>query len=259
MGSETYPFIAFVAVLWFALHYFIQCLVNHVSKPTTQGWNVSLQAKLREPAKRDKMPLLVISFIFSSIISVLSARVLLDPEPGIINDDGIIYGYSPRAQIVVSISVAFFFWNLAVDHDTVSNTAHHLACLVLYSFGPNPTFHWMACICLLWEASTPFLCIRTALIMLGETKNRFFDINNALFGVTFLVMRIGIGVPTSLWWWTKVFHYVWDPKDDGPHYLVGLFMIGNIGLTFLNLLWSYKILSQALFPKPRPANNEKST
>ena len=74
---------------------------------------------------------------------------------------------------------------------------------LLYPFLPR-----MGCICLLFEASTPPLCMRTILKIFGRGKTRLFDQASLWFGVLFFIARILIGVPASALWWNDMLIYI---------------------------------------------------
>lgn len=189
--------------------------------------------------------ILVVSFFFSVMVTIGASMILVDPDPVIMSD--IIYGFSPRAQFMIAFSSGFFLWNLFADHSTVSKIMHHVSCIFVYTFALYPTFHLMALICLLWEGSTPLLSIRSMLILMKRNNTPLFGVVNTLFAVVFFVIRILVGVPSSVLWWIRVVPHVFgEPTGGGvplhSHAVIYAYLGGNILLNGLNVWWMVAFL-----------------
>jgi hypothetical protein len=111
----------------------------------------------------------------------------------------------------------------------------------------NPFLHYMSIVCLLFEASTPFLHIRAALIQSRSATGTGFAIVQALFGITFFLTRIVFG------YWKCWGPGQWNDQMQGlvasgtAHsvQVVRMFQVSCAILSCMNAYWIYGIVGAA--------------
>jgi hypothetical protein len=109
----------------------------------------------------------------------------------------------------------------------------------------RPFLHYMGLVTLLFEASTPFLHVRKALIQAGGGSGRAFAVIQALFAATFVATRIVFGY-WKCWapgeWFSQMNALV---EAGGAHSVavVRLYQVNCFVLSALNGFWAWQILA----------------
>lgn len=108
-------------------------------------------------------------------------------------------GVSVAWKSTSSIAAGYFLWDLSeclrhAEMYGVPFLLHALLCLGAYAMtGWFNTYSWLGSFGLLYEASTPFMHMRSLLISLKRTDGPFFKLTQGGFALTYLVVRIGGG------------------------------------------------------------------
>lgn len=183
------------------------------------------------------------SAILMAIVAVsMALPEYLNPAPELAADP--IYGQSNRARTCAAFVIGYFLWDVLYclwGNQGATYTAHAILCLGVYTLCLLPFLQHIGMFFLCFELSTPLLHIRTQLIACKRTDSAFFSVLQILFCLTFLIVRIGVGLPVSAMWWLDMVRLVQDGRAPSL-WIVGYFMIANIGLCGLNCLWGYKII-----------------
>jgi hypothetical protein len=83
------------------------------------------------------------------------------------------------------------------------------------------------------------------MIACGRGSGALYTAVSVAFAAAFLGVRLGMGLPHSVWWWWDMYGFLADPSPDPRlnkwllYYALGC----NVILNSLNLLWGYKIAS----------------
>jgi len=132
--------------------------------------------------------------------------------------------------------------------------AHGIAVLSVYTAALFPVFLHMACICLLFEASTPFLHVRKMMLTFGWAKSRaaIFNTASLAFVGVFFLSRIVVGLWASGVWWVNML----ERLQTGNHHSVTimlLFLAANFLLCGLNVMWFVQMVHAAVNTSKRDA------
>lgn len=94
----------------------------------------------------------------------------------------------------------------------------------------------------LFELSNPFLNMRTFMYVFGMSKSIWYNINNAIFALTFFLGRILFGIPLCLAMIRFAFesHFHTDPQID--IFLRGLWMLSPFVSMLLNITWFFEVI-----------------
>ena len=263
--AESLPLILASAAGFWTLHYLALAGAARRLFPAAAGADGADAAKRAK--KRRDFAMLVVGFAHATFATLGSAYVLATRPAGYFAD--VVYGDpDPRLHALVAVSVGYFLWDAgvcALYRCAPSFWAHAWACLLVFAFALHPVFLPMAPLFLLRELSTPFLNARGALLLVGRTESALFKACEQLFGVTFLLSRVVMGVPVSVLWWRAVAprvagHFGWygaGVAGDARFALhsapvVCFFMGADVLLTALNVVWSRKIVRMALGAPRKP-------
>ena len=131
---------------------------------------------------------------------------------------------------------------------------HGIAVLCVYAAGLYPVFHHMACVCLLFEASTPFLHLRKVLLTFGMTKTHpaAFTYASLAFAIAFFLSRIVVGLWASALWWADMVDRLYTGEYHNLTIMV-MFLSSNFLLSGLNVFWFTQIVHGALNSSKREA------
>ena len=145
----------------------------------------------------------VVSSLMAAYVAALSLYGLLSPatSAALRADLG---AETPLSRHVCNVAVAFFLWDLLYCWEDAVFIVHGLACLAVFTGALRPFLHHMALVTLLFEASTPFLHARRALIDMDLTDNAWFFFANHGFSATFFLARIAHGLWACGLWWLQV-------------------------------------------------------
>lgn len=184
--------------------------------------------------------------VFSLLICALGCSVLLFPDEALVQDR--IYGYSPRAQTTFGIMTGFFFFELATifanreDLFDWGSVFHGVGVILIYLFCQYPFLHWWASVCLMYELSTPFLKTWKILALVRPSSTKIIRICRLCFAILFSVVRVFMGIPISFKFWADMLQLLAEGREHSRAMVV-FFLIINVSLNGLNILWFFKILS----------------
>jgi uncharacterized protein YjeT (DUF2065 family) len=114
----------------------------------------------------------------------------------------------------------------------------------------QPFLHYMALVTLLFEASTPFLHARDALLKAGLHESPLFAAANWCFLLSFAASRVLFGLYAIFapgQWWSAMEALVarGDARLRGVS-VVRVYQVCAVLLSALNLVWMARILASAL-------------
>ena len=265
--AESLPLVLASSAFFWGLHYLGYAFACRRLFP-----GASADASLAK--KRRDFAMLCVGFAHA-VFACAGSLYVLATRPADYFDD-IVYG-DPDARLhpLVAVSVGYFLWDAgvcALHRCAPAFWAHAWACLLVFAFALHPVFLPMAPLFLLRELSTPFLNARGVLLLLKRTDTALFKACEQLFGVTFLLSRIAMGVPVSVLWWRAVAprvagHFGWYGPEvaASPEYslhsagIVCFFMGADVLLTVLNVVWSRKIVRMAVGAPRKPRMRAKGS
>ena len=109
---------------------------------------------------------------------------------------------------------------------------------------------------LLYELSSIPLNVRVIMIQLDVARGIAFELVQYTFAATFLVVRLGVGIPASYFWWQDMLTLV----RSGQAHSVGVcvyYLCANALLNVLNIYWAVAIVRK-LMRSLKPARNKSS-
>ncbi|MFM2392648.1 MAG: hypothetical protein RLZZ546_625 [Bacteroidota bacterium] len=101
--------------------------------------------------------------------------------------------------------------------------------------------HTFIALLFLWEGSTPFLNLRWILMEYGFKDTKLFKITNIILAVLFIIFRILIGIPVTLYVLHLLYHH-----EKLPLFVRVAMISACISTIFLNLNWGRIITSKAV-------------
>jgi len=150
-----------------------------------------------------------------------------------------LYGVSDRAQLIFTISCAFFLWDfyyLVFLDDKLDFTMfiHHIVFFSCFILVQAPFIQYYAIRILLFEVSTIFLNPRQMLKMLGKS-GILFKCLEICFGISFLLVRNIYGI----WFSVDAILYMNDNmnKISASKNVVRFIIAANVFANGLNLYW----------------------
>lgn len=240
---EVWPNVLLACATFFALWIPVTWLLRHCSsrsEPLNYVNNGSMQ---------------IISMFHCAVVLYRSAIVISGLSWEQLED---YYAFSPYIQNTFSFSVGYFLWDLILmlgPHGKTLFGVHALSCITVYSMGHFPFLHYIGTIFLMYEASTPFLNIRTLLNIYGRTETRFYKINQMIFGIVFIAVRVVCGVPMSILFHYKMLTWIGADVPQPPvhsYFVVFFNILCNVVLNWLNIHWTHKMLKLAREPATEP-------
>ncbi len=186
------------------------------------------------------------SMLHACVVSVMALYALL--SGGAFVDDKL-FGSSELVSFIFALSVGYFVWDLLLllrsDKREVVYVFHHLCGILVYSIARWPFLQYSALACLLYELSTPFLCMRSILLTLGLKGSRRLLLIERVFAVSFVLCRILFGLPVSLQGILLGGRAAFEGRlPYVSHYLI--ILAANCIINGLNLFWLSKIYKMAL-------------
>lgn len=188
-------------------------------------------------------PAQAICILMAVVVSSLSAWTLLT-APELERD---FYLTTPVTSILVRVAVAFFVWDVYVcctEWAGWAYLAHACACLLVFAAALKPTLHYMAAVTLLFEASTPFLHARRAMIQAQSASGPLFQAVQLAFAASFFLARIGVGYWKCGVWWLQTNAVVASGGAHNPA-IFRMYQALCLFLCGLNGWWGVQILAQA--------------
>jgi len=190
--------------------------------------------------QREQIGVAITSSVFAVFVTLVAAGLLLW-EPAAVSADPL-YGHSQVTQVLMASASGFFAWNLVVDFRkqfSWPNMLHHSGCLSVYFLLQYPFSPRFMTTCLLWEASTPPLCIFTVLKVVGLDKGAFYVKARAVFSGIFVAVRICYGLPVTIFWGQGVLELMSARGGRAPHSVLFMYYCLALALLLngLNVYW----------------------
>jgi hypothetical protein len=201
-----------------------------------------------------KWNLEVVSLVNSIIICSLAIPyyIIMKVNPSnlefseIVNDP--FYGYSERALFVISIATGYFVWDLIVSiihYPILKFVSLFHAMFSMLSFlmiFKTRLFIYYGLVFLIFEASTPFLNIRSLLNKANKSKSKLYYINGILFVFTFFLSRLVFGFYQFFNCSSKIIHN-WEQFSP---IVVTWYFIASTSSNVINIYWFVKIIMRLI-------------
>jgi hypothetical protein len=252
------------AGLWFTL----QLLIDYVVPALFPKWHAKIVAASRKEdwgAIRSR----IIGMIFSVYASVICTYLLCFDPP----DPHNFYERHPSVSItrhcnpssrashlicaqvqtwVVGVAVGYFIWDVVLcvrERWGLDYLFHGIAVLAVYCAALYPFLHYMSCVCLLFEASTPFLHARKLMWTFGwsDSHPAVFHLTSMAFAGTFFVARIVVGLWATASWWMDMMEHLSSGEYHSLTVMI-IFLVSSLLLNGLNVMWFSQIVGAALNP-----------
>ena len=156
-----------------------------------------------------------------------------------------LYSKIELSQVIFAISSGYFIWDLMIvlfiTRFDLAFFLHAFACLLCYVFGQYPFLNYWGLYFLMFELSTPFLHMRRAMILTKNTNSKWFPIVENTFGLTFIFVRLLVGIPLSVLVWVDLIYLLEQPQKIHSYLVVYFYLIANFGLCLLNLIWFWQM------------------
>lgn len=176
----------------------------------------------------------VVSLVHSSIVSVMSVVVLNSS----LRQDWIwaYNGFSERMiQLFCSYLLSDFFVELLTEKNLLFLIHHFLVFLVYVYSATRPFAHYASSAFILWECSTFFMSLRRVLLELKLHTSMFFQYVEYMFVLSFVVVRLVIGIPFS---YSSLKVFIQYYKQGQIPVVMALFSVfSNLVLHAMNLYW----------------------
>ena len=159
-----------------------------------------------------------------------------------------LYGEVPLTRHLINVSVGFFLWDLGIvvlDGMAAEYVIHAVACLLVFAAAQRPFLHNMAAVVLLFEASTPFLKLREALLSADMAEGVLFKLNNLVFSLSFFLVRIVFGYWRGVHFWIQIETQIHNGLIQNVP-IARLYECLSGGLTILNTIWMLRIVKGAV-------------
>ena len=212
-------------------------------------------AELRPHVQRE-LRVSIIALLHALVASLLGGSIVAFPDEQM--DRDMYYGASERSTWMLSISCGYFMWDvficLSAKKLDLGFLFHGVTCFTCYLVAQAPFLNYHAAWFLLFELSTPFMQVRQILLMTGQKKSEAFGLVQTMFGVSFVVVRLVLGLPQS-----ALVHSMLLPAllewEEGQGVVVHsafawwYVLVCNVGLNLLNIFWASLMLKK--FAKKR--------
>ncbi|KAI9312648.1 TLC domain-containing protein [Dichotomocladium elegans] len=191
----------------------------------------------------------VVSSVHSILISLGSLYILFYDTELAANR---VFGYSPFASDIYSVSCGYFIWDVMmairyVKYQGISMVFHGAAGFAVIFFAYRPFINYYGSIFLLYEASTPFLNFNWFMDKLGWTGSRTQLVNGIVLITVFFLARIVAGFTMSYRLWIELF----SVKEMIPLSYWIIYGVANAVTSLLNVYW-FGLMLRSLrkrFPK----------
>lgn len=181
--DEYFPVILQSFVLFWSIHILVDRVFPTSKDPTRSNLKVSRH----------------IPALIHSVLSSIAAMYLLSKNELYASAPEQAWAYSPATALLASFSAGYLLYDLASisifwkKGDSLF-FIHHLTTGLVFTYGSmRPCFHYQGLIFLLYEMSTPFLNMRKLLWVYSLENSRFAKVNNLIFLLTFVVVRVIVG------------------------------------------------------------------
>jgi hypothetical protein len=202
-----------------------------------------------------------------------STRSLMDGSMMLLSSNAVDRLHAPHEGFMslAQLTFAYEIWNticaiLIPEYRTIAFVGHHLSTGLLAKLAQQPYAAFYGLFFFgIASISTSLLCV-VDMFRFGppELNEKMPMINNAfrvLFALSFLLLRSFIWPIISAMFWYDVLGVIVRGGDGKQNvYVAAIFLISNIGLTFLQILWTNKIVSgllKLIFPKKDNKSGKK--
>lgn len=163
-------------------------------------------------------------------------------------DDDYINGYNSVASSIFSTSIGYFIWDfLSILFSKKKDyiiLIHHFLCIFVYITASFPFLQFHSIFGLLYEFSTPFLCIRNIMIQLKLNKTILFGYVEKMFAVSFFLSRIVMGLPVSAHGTVILINAYKNGKLPYLAHFIIIFCSNSV-VNSLNIMWLKSIVKIA--------------
>lgn len=165
-----------------------------------------------------------------------------------------LYGSSAVAQRACAVSVGFFLYDIAwgVIEANWQYLLHGGLCSLIFIFCLHPFLLYIGSIMLAFELSSIPYNIRMLMIQFGAGRGALYDLVQVAFALSFLGVRLGVGLPASFYWWLDMLDLLRSGKAHSTH-ICYFFLTANLLLNGLNLFWARGIVNKILRALGAPA------
>lgn len=157
------------------------------------------------------------------------------------------FSTTPLTRHLCLFSASFFAWDAiacALDGQAAAFHAHAWGCFLVFSLALRPLQQYMSMHVLLFEASTPFLHGRQALVRIGAGGGALYYALTAAFSVSFIAFRLVLVAPVLAAFVGRMLALA-RAEDVAPERVPAIFLMLALagGLTCLNLFWGWQIIA----------------
>ncbi|KAI7849693.1 TLC domain-containing protein [Circinella umbellata] len=196
----------------------------------------------------------VVSTFHSILITVGSIYILCDGELA----KNKIFGYSPWAMTIYSISCGYFIWDVImairyIKYQGITMVCHGVAGFIVIFMAYRPFINYYGAIFLLYEASTPFLNFNWFMDKLGWTGSKLQLVNGILLITVFFLARIVVGLVMSYYLWIDIYAV----RELVPLSYCIIYGIANLVTSLLNIYW-FGLMLRMLRKRFPSSNNKKA-
>lgn len=159
-----------------------------------------------------------------------------------------LYTVIPAFRIVCGISTGYFLYDLiiALIGFDLPFIAHGSLSYTIYAHSLRPFCSRLGGFFLFYEVSTIFLNLRALMIATQNTKNFMFPIIEKLFFLLFILCRLVIGLThSSLYTIPYLGSMLLFDTPKAPHSYIAtfIFIMSNVVLNCLNVMWTVQIIN----------------
>ncbi len=200
---------------------------------------------IKDEKCQNKLSIHIISLIHAIIATYGSIDILIKNE-GLYD---LIYTNSDEIVKYINISLGYFIFDTHIcfyyNYD-IFFKLHGICCVILYTTSLIPFSQFILSFCLIFEFSSIFLQLRNIFIIINYKKHKIFQFNNYLFGISFIIFRIIIGLPTVIIYGIIPIIKGLITKDyinyNIPLWVVYFNLLSACILNTLNIYWCKKII-----------------
>jgi hypothetical protein len=235
-----------------AVGFFVLWCIIHVASLLSGFYICRLASKpAREFAQR------VVALIFSLAVSLLAASILTSEDVGKLASD--LTASTQRSELTVSMSLGFFMWDVAAEIlDPIRGSTdpmmltHGVMCLIAMfsAMQPAPVLHHIVLLVLTWEFGSVFNNIRYIMLILQCNKSGVFFAVQVAFALSYLLLRIALGIPMCAMAWLRVYTAVRAPNAQelcgGAIVTCQLFLVFIVLSNVLNVIWARAIVKKVV-------------
>ncbi|WFD25248.1 hypothetical protein MNAN1_000215 [Malassezia nana] len=181
----------------------------------------------------------MVSFVHSIIVAPMALYFWLQID----ESTDRLWGYDYTLGQVYALSLGYFVWDviMSLRYEGFAFVLHGALGLAAALLVYKPLLMFDGLSVLIWELSTPFLNIHWALDKLGRTGSRLQFINAVCLVITYIGVRLLLGVYASY----RLIELLWASGSTAKPVAISLRMLYTLGLpalNFLNYMWFFKML-----------------